>query len=275
MRRGEQLPWIVSDELWERIEPLLPVVPRRGDHPGRRRLDDRKVLSGILFVLYTGIPWEFLPQELGFGSGMTCWRRLRDWNHAGVWQRLHESLLAELHAAGALDWSRAVIDGSHIRAMKGGPKTGPSPVDPARTGSKHHLITEAHGIPLAASLTGGNRNDVTQLMPLVQAVPAVRGRRGRPRRRPDRLYADRGYDHDKYRRQVRAVGITPVIARRGTEHGSGLGVHRWVVEQSFALLHWFRRLRIRWEIRNDIHEAFLSLACSIICWRRLKNLTLR
>ncbi|MFJ8605352.1 IS5 family transposase [Streptomyces shenzhenensis] len=275
MRRGEQLPWIVSDELRERIEPLLPVVPRRDDHPGRRRLDDRKVLSGILFVLYTGIPWEFLPQELGFGSGMTCWRRLRDWNDAGVWQRLHESLLAELHAAGALDWSRAVIDGSHVRAMKGGPKTGPSPVDPVRTGSKHHLITEAHGIPLAASLTGGNRNDVTQLMPLVQAVPAVRGRRGRPRRRPDRLYADRGYDRDKYRRQVRAVGITPVIARRGTEHGSGLGVHRWVVEQSFALLHWFRRLRIRWEIRNDIHEAFLSLACGIICWRRLKNLTLR
>ncbi|GGJ36732.1 hypothetical protein GCM10010121_054930 [Streptomyces brasiliensis] len=122
MRRGEQLPWIVSDELWARIEPLLPVVPRRAVHPGRKRLDDRKVLSGILFVLYTGIPWEFLPQELGFGSGMTCWRRLRDWNDAGVWQRLHESLLAELNAAGALDWSRAVFDGSHVRAMKGGPK---------------------------------------------------------------------------------------------------------------------------------------------------------
>ncbi|MCX4410262.1 MULTISPECIES: IS5 family transposase [unclassified Streptomyces] len=274
MRRGEQLPWIVSDELWARIEPLLPVVPRRVDHPGRRRLDDRKVLSGILFVLYTGIPWEFLPQELGFGSGMTCWRLLRDWTDAGVWQRLHESLPAELNAAGALDWSRAVIDGSHVRAMKGGPKTGPSPVDRARTGSQHHLITEAHGIPLAVSLTGGNRNDVTQLMPLIEAVPPVRGRRGRPRRRPKKLYADRGYDHDKHRKQVRAVGITPVIARRGTGHGSGLGVHRWVVEQSFALLHWFRRLRIRWEIRDDIHEAFLSLACSIICWRRLRNLSL-
>ncbi|MCX4458561.1 IS5 family transposase [Streptomyces sp. NBC_01728] len=274
MRRGEQPPWIVPDGLWARVEPLLPVVPRRTDHPGRKRLDDRKVLSGILFVLYTGIPWEFLPQELGFGSGMTCWRRLRDWNDAGVWQRLHESLLAELNAAGALDWSRAVIDGSHVRALKGGPKTGPSPVDRARTGSKHHLITEGHGIPLAVSLTGGNRNDVTQLIPLIQAVPPVRGRRGRPRQRPVALYADRGYDHDKYRKQVRALGITPVIARRGVEHGSGVGVHRWVVEQSFALLHWFRRLRIRWDIRDDIHEAFLSLACGIICWRRLVNLSL-
>ena len=99
VRRGPQPPWIVPDGLRERIEPLLPVVPRRADHPGRKRLDDRKVLSGILFVLYTGIRWEFLPRELGFGSGMTCWRRLRDWHDAGVWQRLHESLLAELHAA--------------------------------------------------------------------------------------------------------------------------------------------------------------------------------
>ena len=99
VRKGQQPPWIVPDELWARIEPLLPVVPRRADHPGRRRLDDRKVLCGILFVLYTGIPWEFLPQELGFGSGMTCWRRLRDWQQAGVWQQLHEQLLAELHAA--------------------------------------------------------------------------------------------------------------------------------------------------------------------------------
>jgi transposase len=122
VRKGQQPPWIVSDELWARIAPLLPVVRRRADHPGRKRLDDRKALCGILFVLYTAIPWEFLPQELGFGSGMTCWRRLRDWNNAGVWQRLHESLLAELNAAGALDWSKAVIDGSHLRAMKGGPK---------------------------------------------------------------------------------------------------------------------------------------------------------
>jgi hypothetical protein len=113
----------------------------------------------------------------------------------------------------------------------------------------------------------GNRNDVTQLMPLIQAIPPIRGRPGRPRQRPAKVYADRGYDHDKYRAQVRPKGITPVIARRSTPHGSGLGTYRWVVEQSIALLHWFRRLRIRWEIRDGIHEAFLSLACAIICWR--------
>ena len=126
-------------------------------------------------------------------------------------------------------------------------------------------------MPLAVTLTGANRNDITQLMPLLDAVPPVRGRVGRPRRRPDRLFADRAYDHDKYRRQLRAKGIRPLIARRGVEHGSGLGVHRWVVEQTLALLHCFRRLRIRWEVRDDIHEAFLSIACSIICWRRLQR----
>jgi len=122
VRRGEQPPWIVPDGLWQRIEPLLPKPERNPRYPGRKRLPDRQVLCGILFVLHTGIQWEFLPQELGFGSGMTCWRRLEEWNRAGVWQRLHELLLAELHAAGKLDWSRAIIDSSHVRAARRGPK---------------------------------------------------------------------------------------------------------------------------------------------------------
>jgi transposase len=126
VRRGEQPPWIVPDGLWQRIEPLLPKPKPKRDprRPGRPRVPDRQVLCGILFVLHTGIQWEFLPQELGFGSGMTCWRRLEEWNRAGVWRRLHELLLAELHGAGKLDWSRAVIDSSHVRAARRGPKAG-------------------------------------------------------------------------------------------------------------------------------------------------------
>src|SRR5258705_10539747 len=87
VRKGQQPPWMVPDGLWERIAPLLPVVPRRADHPRRRRADDRKGLCGVLFVLYTGIPWGFLPQELGFGAGMTGWRRLRGWAESGGWLR--------------------------------------------------------------------------------------------------------------------------------------------------------------------------------------------
>ncbi len=147
-------------------------------------------------------------------------------------------------------------------ALFKGALTGSSPVDRARLGSKHSLLVDGRGIPLAVSLTAGNRNDVTQLLPLIDGVAPVRGKIGRPRQRADRLIADRGYDHDKFRRQLRARGVTPVIARRGTAHGSGLGTLRWVVERTFAWLHQFRRLRIRSERRPDLHEAFLSLACA-------------
>ena len=134
---AQRRPWEVEDGLWELIEPLLPTVERRFRHPGRKRLDDRKALCGILFVLHTGIQWEYLPQQLGFGSGMTCWRRLEEWHRAGVWQRLPELLLVELQAAGNLDWSRAVTDSSHVRAARRGPKA-PEPGRPRRPGSKHH-----------------------------------------------------------------------------------------------------------------------------------------
>jgi transposase len=165
-------PWIVSDELWELIEPLSPKKKRRFRYPGRKRLPDRRK------------------------------RGLRD---------------------------------------------GPSPVDRGRPGSKHHLLVDQSGLSLAFALTGSNRNDVTQLIPLLDAVPAVGGLVGRPRRRPDCVIADRGYDHDKYRRLLRQRGIEPVIARRQTEHGSGLGRYRWVVERTFAWLHNFKRLFVRYE----------------------------
>src|SRR5207249_12172837 len=115
-------PWIVSDELWELVGPLLPVKERRFRYPGRKRLPDRQALQGILFVLHTGMSWTHLPSELGFGSGVTCWRRLDEWQRAGVWERLHQLLLARLRAAGEIEWSRAVADASHVQAKKGAPR---------------------------------------------------------------------------------------------------------------------------------------------------------
>lgn len=162
---------------------------------------------------------------------MTWWRRPRDWNEAGVWQRLHELLLAELRAADLPAFSRAAVDSSHIGAMRGGPATGPSPVGRGRTGSEHYLMVEAHGNPRAAITTGGNRNDVTQLIPLILAVPPIRGN-----------------------------GL-----------GSGLGVYRWAVEGAIAIPRWFRRLRTRREIRDDIHRALVALGCAVICRRRLRT----
>ncbi len=112
---------LVDDELWELIQPLLPPPkPRRWRYPGRKPLRDLQALTGILFVLKSGIPWEMLPKEMECGSGMTCWRRLRDWQEVGVWQNLHELLLAKLREADQIDWSRAVVDSASIRAVGGG-----------------------------------------------------------------------------------------------------------------------------------------------------------
>jgi len=116
--RDEVASSLVSDGLWAVVEPLLPVVPPR-PKGGRPRISDRAALTGILFVLVTGIPWEMLPQEMGCGSGVTYWRRLRDWQMAGVWDRLHRELLTRLHGANLLDWSCACMDSASIAAKRG------------------------------------------------------------------------------------------------------------------------------------------------------------
>lgn len=122
---------------------------------------------------------------------------------------------------------------------------------------------------MAVQLTAANRHDVTQLLALVDAVPCVRGKPGRLRHRPAHLFADRAYDSQPHREALHRRGIAPHLARRYTEHGSGLGVYRWVVERTLSWLHQFRRLRVRYERRDDIHEAFLHLGCALICWRSL------
>ena len=125
---------LLDDTLWELIKPLLPAPkPRRFKYPGRKPVEDRKALTGILFVLKTGIPWEYLPQEMGCGSGMTCWRRLRYWQQEGVWDKLHQLLLAKLREADKVDWSRAVVDSASIRAVLGGAKPDRTPLIELKT----------------------------------------------------------------------------------------------------------------------------------------------
>jgi transposase len=174
--------------------------------------------------------------------------------------------------AGAL-WPDRLVTGSRGRQFCAsgfwGVQTGPNPTDRAKLGSKRHLICDGRSIPLAIQLTGANRNDSLQALALVDAIPPLQGLLGRPRCRPDCVLGDRGYDAEAIREGLRERGIVPLLAMRNTEHGSGLGRWRWVVERSFAWLNQFRRLRVRYEKRADIHEALLALGCALICWKFL------
>src|SRR5512144_1079207 len=253
-----------------RLQPLLPPPPkRRFRFPGRKPLAYRKILTGILFVLKTGIAWDDLPAELGCGCGRTCRHDLRAWHRAGVWLQLHAVLLADLNGADQIDWERALIDASFAKAPEGGEDTGPNPTDRGKSGSKHHVMTDAQGVPLAATVTAANVNEVTQVFQVLTDIPPVGGKPGPKRQKPERLQGDRGYDSEPVRRLLRWLGITPVLAARNTEHGSGPGVFRRFVERTISWLHSFGRLRRRLDRLTEIQEAFLRLACALICLRLL------
>lgn len=261
---------LLPDELWQIIQPLLPPQKtRRFRYPGRKPIGDRQTLTGILFVLKTGIPWEDLPVEMGCGCGMTCWNRLHEWNQAGVWPRLHQVLLAKLQGADKIDWSRASVDSTFARAKGGVEGSGKNPTDRGRPGVKQHGIVDGHGIPLVVDVTPANVPEIQELLPLLDGIEPVAGKPGHPKQRPETLYGDRAYDSEKHRQALRQRGMDPELARRNTEHGSGLGVYRWVVERFFSWLHGFRKLRLVTEKTQEMQFAFLNLATALICFRFL------
>ena len=254
---------LVTDALWERLQHLLPAPPqRRFRFPGRKPLDYRKVLTGILFVLKTGMAWDDLPAELGCGCGKTCRHYLQLWHSCGVWRHLHAILLAELNEADQIDWERALIDASFAKAPEGGEDTGPNPTDRGKSGSKHHVLTDAHGIPLTATVTAANVPEVTQIFRVLADMPAVGGKPGPSRQKSDRLQGDRGYDSEPARQLLRWLGITPILPKRSSEEG-GLGKLRWFVERTISWLHSFGRLRRRLDRLTEIQEAFLRLVLPI------------
>ena len=218
-----------------------------------------------------GLPWEMLPAEVGCGSGMPCWRRLRDRHEAGVWAALHRVPPERLHAAGRLDWRRAALDSASIPA-RGGEATGPNPAGRGKPGTKRHLVTDARGTPLGVALSGANRHDGTALAATLDAVPPVRsGKRGRPRGRPAKLHADKGHDHARCRRECRQRGVRPRIARRGAESSQEPGRHRRVVERTLARLARFRRSAARYGRRADIHLALTTLGRALVCLNQIRR----
>ncbi len=230
---------LLPDELWSLIAAHLLVHPP-SPKGGRPRISDRAALTGILFVLRTGIPWEYLPRELGCGSGMTCWRRLHEWMQAGVWQSVHDAILRRLREYDQIVWDRASIDAASVPSPLGGEHTGRNPTDRGKLGCKHHLLVDQRGLPLVAQISGAQVHDSRLLIALVEAIPAVKGLSGRARKRPGKLHADRAYASRAHRAWLRRRGIAARIARYSVESRERLGRWRWVVERTLDWLHRFR-----------------------------------
>lgn len=222
---------LVSNALWAIIAPLLP-PERLKPKGGRPRIADWAVLTGILFVLKSAIPWEMLPEELDLGvlgSGMTCWPRLRDWQHAAVWKRLHRALLQRLQDAGQMiEWERASLDSADSARV------------PAPRGGQAASRGRPRWPPPGGDDFGANVHDSRLLEAVVDA------------------------------RRCTSGASAPRIDSRGIESSERLGRLRSVVEQTLSWLNCFRGLKVRYERGADRHLAFLVLGCALVCWRAMR-----
>ncbi|HEV2459431.1 MAG TPA: IS5 family transposase, partial [Ktedonobacterales bacterium] len=252
------------------IQPLLPPPARTG----RPRADDRRTIEGILYILITGCRWQDLPRE--YGAPTTVWRRLKRWGEEGVWERIWRAALASLDQHGALDWSMAFLDGSFAPARKGGDHVG---LTKKGKGTKWMLVVDGNGLPLGFHLDSAAQAEVRLAQQTLDTIQVARAR-GRPKQRPEKLVADRGYDSRALRRALRRRGLQmcippkrrpaswrpkrgrPVIARKDDYR------QRFKVERSFAWLGNFRRLLIRWEHLFSVYRSWFAFALMVLCVRR-------
>ena len=256
----------ISDELWRKIEPLLP-PDKPQPQGGRPRMDARQATTAIFYILRTGCQWKALPYSLGAPS--TVYDRFREWEQAGVFETLWQHGLCDYDKKKGIRWKWQSVDGCMTKAPLGGEAVGPNPTDRAKSGTKRSLLTDAAGIPLALAVDGANRHDKKLLAATLDGVMAARPDPGDV---PQHLCLDKGYDYPDIRELAAELGYIPHIKSRGEESDAKKSApryraRRWVVERSHSWLNRFRRLLVRWEKRVDRYQAFLHFACAIIAWR--------
>lgn len=281
-------PWNVSDALWERVEPLLPVRPPR-PKGGRPAADDRQLFSAIMYVLRTGIQWNALPRELGASS--TVYDRFRWWESQGLFQRLWQAGLAEYDELAGIGWDWQRVDGSTVKAPFAQAAVGPAPTDRGKQGTKRSMLCDRRGMPLGLVIEGANRHDRKRLSPTLDSQVVERPE---PTvERPQNLCLDAAYDYNPVDadRSLRGdephVRLNPkshtwyweALKRQPAEDGPANSLEatkqprRWVVERLFSWLNRSRRLLIRWETLASPYEAFLTLACALICFQQCDRLS--
>ncbi|MBC8011254.1 MAG: IS5 family transposase [Burkholderiales bacterium] len=257
------------EELWTRLEPLIP--PHANPHPrggGRPRRADRDCADGIFFVLRTGCQWEAL-DTTGLCPHSTAHDRFQEWVEAGVWQKLWAALLEHYDEVRGLDWRWLSVDGSQGKAPLASVAEhgGPNPTDRGKRGVKRSVVTEAAGVPVGIVVAGANRNDHLLLAATLDAI--VVPRPAPSAEAPQGLCLDKGYDYASTREVAAARGLTLHLRTRGEEalaqreHPGGKA-RRWVVERAHSWLHRFRRILVRWEKKAVNYAAMLHLAAATI-----------
>jgi putative transposase len=266
-------PWELSEEVWVRAQPLLPSA-RAYPKGGRPRADDRAMLGAMLYVLRTGLQWNALPREVG--ACTTVYDRFRAWARDGVFLRLWQAGLTEFDELEGIEWEWVSLDGVMTKAPFGGAATGPNPTDRGKQGTKRSMLCEGHGLPLGVVVAGANRHDMKLLPATLDAVVVERPQP--PFAQEQGLCLDAGYDYDVVREQVAARGYTAHIRPRGEDRATAGSLdpakrpRRWVVERLHSWLNRSRRLLVRWEKRQDTYEAFLHLACALLCFQQCDRL---
>ena len=262
-------PWEVSDALWKRVEPL---IPERVSHAkgGRPPEDDRKMFTAIVYVLRTGLQWNALPRERG--ASTTVYNRFRLWEKQGFFMRLWQNGLQEYDELVGLDWQWQSLDGVMTKAPLGGGATGPNPTDRAKSGTKRSQLCEGHGLPLAVTVDGANVHDTRLLAPTLNAIVVARPEASE--KVPQHLCLDAAYvggktqeiiDQYQYVAHIRPIEEDRAQARTAD---STKKPRRWVVERLHSWLNRSRRLLVRWEKSTQTYEAFLHLACALLCFRQ-------
>ena len=262
-------PWEVSEEVWEKVKPLIPAAPSHAKG-GRPRMEDRKAFEAIVYVLRTGIQWNALPRELGASS--TVHDRLQEWEAKGLFKALWQAGLEEYDELEGIEWEWQSVDGAMTKAPFGSAATGPNPTDSGKQGTKRSLLTDGQGIPLALVVEGANRHDVKLLCATLDGL--VIARPEPTEQQPQHLCLDAAYDAGWVREAVQGRGYQHHIRPRGEEKAEkvltpGSRARRWVVERTHSWINRSRRLLVRWEKKTANYLAFLQLACAQLIFSKV------